>query len=97
MMKRLVAGVLALGMLTGPVLAAPPTAEQKAEFYKVCMKISQNDTLCSCKRDAVDKLIDADFMTVVIDSMKGKTAPQSVTVQYDTYIAHSNAICIPGY
>jgi hypothetical protein len=97
MMKRLVAGVLALGLLTGPVLAGPPTAAQKAEFYKVCMGIAQNDALCSCKRDAVDKLIDEDFMGIVIASMKGKTAPESVTVQYDTYIAQSNAVCIPGY
>lgn len=94
---RVVAGLLALGLFASPAQAAAPTAEQKAEFYKTCMGIAQNDTLCSCKRDAVDGLIDSDFMTIVIASMKGKTAPVDVTVQYDTYIAHSNAICIPGY
>lgn len=97
MMKRVLAGVFALGLLAVPALAGPPTAEQKAEFYKVCMGIAENDTLCSCKRDATDKLIDESFMTIVIASMKGKTAPEEVTVAYDTYIAHSNAICIPGY
>ena len=91
------AGLLALGVLTGAAFAGPPTADQKAEFYKVCMGIASNDTLCACKRDATTKLIDADFMAVVIASMKGKTAPQEVTVAYDTYIAKSNAICIPGY
>ena len=98
-MKTLVmaAGLVAFGMFTVPALAAPVSAEQKIEFYKVCMGIAQNDTLCGCKRDAAEKLIDADFMTIVIASMKGKTAPQSVTVQYDQYIAQSNAVCIPGY
>ena len=97
MMKRLVAGALALGLLTGPVLAGAPTAAQKAEFYKVCMGIAQNDTLCSCKRDAVDKLIDEDFMTMVIASMKGKAPPADQNVPYNDYIAQSNAVCIPGY
>lgn len=97
-MKTLVIPALvAFGMLTAPVLAAPPSAEQKAEFYKTCMGIAQNDELCGCKRDALEKLIDADFTTIVIASMKGKTAPESVTVQYDQYIAQSNAICKPGY
>ena len=92
-----VSGLVALGLMTAPALAAPPSAEQKAEFYKTCMGIAQNDELCGCKRDALDRLIDADFTSVVIASMKGKTAPASVTVQYDQYIAQSNAICKPGY
>jgi len=96
-MTRVLAGLLVLGALTGSALAGPPSSEQKAEFYKVCMGIASNDTLCACKREATTKLIDADFMTVVIASMKGKTAPEEVTVAYDTYIAQSNAICIPGY
>ena len=94
---HVMAGLVVLGMLTVPALAAPPTDAQKAEFYKVCMGIADNDALCSCKRDATEKLLDESFMAVVIDSMKGKTAPLDVTVAYDTYIAQSNAICIPGY
>lgn len=97
MMKRLSAALLALPLLATPALAAPPTDAQKAEFYKVCMGIAQNDELCSCKRDATTQLIDSDFMAIVIASMKGKTAPESVTVAYDNYIARSNAICKPGY
>jgi hypothetical protein len=93
----MIAGALALGMLASPVLAGPPTPEQQAEFYKVCMRISENDTLCACKRDAAVGLIDEEFMTVVINSMRGATAPESVTIQYDNYIAQSNAICLPGY
>jgi hypothetical protein len=96
-MARLVVGTLSLGLLAGAAFAGPPTAAQKAEFYKVCMGIASNDTLCTCKRDATTKLIDADFMAVVIASMKGRAAPAEVTAAYDTYIAKSNAVCIPGY
>ena len=97
MIKQLGAAALLALALTGAAVAGPPTAEQQAEFYKVCMGIASNETLCACKRDAATKLIDADFMAVVIASMKGKTAPEAVTVAYDTYIAQSNAVCIPGY
>lgn len=97
MIKKLGAATVLALCFSGAAFAEPPTAEQKAEFYKVCMGIASNDTLCACKRDAASKLIDADFMAVVIASMKGKTAPEAVTVAYDTYIAQSNAVCIPGY
>ena len=39
------------------------------------MRIAENDTLCSCKRDAAVELIDSDFMTMVISAMKGETLP----------------------
>jgi hypothetical protein len=97
MIKKIGAAALLALALTSAATAGPPTDEQKAEFYKVCMGIASNDTLCACKRDATTKLIDADFMAVVIVSMKGKAAPEEATVAYDTYIAQSNAVCIPGY
>lgn len=59
--------------------------------------IASNDALCACKRGATTEPIDADFMDVVISSMRGNTAPAEVSVAYDTYIAQSNAVCIPGY
>jgi len=88
---------LALSMLAGAALAAPPTGEQKAEFYRTCMGIAQNETLCSCKAEAALTLIDSDFMTVVIDSMRGKTLPVQYSVAYNTYVGRSNQVCKPNY
>ncbi len=102
-MRRVWAGLLLLGALglSGGSLAKtqanPPTDAQKAEFYKTCMKIAENDTLCSCKADAALTLIDTDFMAIVISSMKGKTLEAKYSVPYDTYVARSNRICKPGY
>ena len=97
-MKTLVAaGLVAFGLMVSPALAASVSAEQKAEFYKTCVGISQNEPLCTCKADAAVKLIDADFMTMVIASMKGKAPPAEQNVPYNDYIAQSNAVCIPGY
>ena len=105
--KTALAGLMLLGTLgmAGGVLAStrtvaitnPPTATQVAEFYKVCMGIADNETLCSCKADAAPKLIDTDFMAIVIASMKGKTLETKYSVPYDTYVARSNQICKPGY
>jgi hypothetical protein len=75
----------------------PVTDAQKAEFYKVCMGIAQNQTLCQCKADAAVKLIDTDFMAVVIASMKGSAPPDNLYTEYDNYIARSNKICKPTY
>lgn len=97
MMNRVMAGLLALGLLTSPALAAKPSAEQRAEFYKTCMGIAQDDALCTCKADAALQLVDADFMAMVIASMKGKAPPPEQNVPYNDYIAQSNAVCIPGY
>jgi hypothetical protein len=99
MMKLVVAGVAALLMLTGAASAkgTPPSAAQKAEFYKVCMSIAQNATLCTCKADAAMKLIDTDFMSVVIASMKGQNLPQQYFDAYDEYIYQSNRVCAPQY
>ncbi len=42
------------------------------------------------------KLIDSDFMQVVLDSMAGKTTPVNDTMKYAVYISKSNAVCAPG-
>lgn len=97
MIVRLTAGLFALGLLTAPTLAASPTPEQRAEFYATCMGIAGDDTLCSCKADAALKLVDSDFMGMVIASMKGKAPPTNQNVAYNNYIAKSNAVCKPGY
>lgn len=96
MMKRVMVALLALGMLSG-VAQAAPTAAQKAEFYKVCMGIAEDDALCSCKADAAMTLIDEEFMGIVISSMKGKSPPAGQYSAYNTYVAKSNQICKPNY
>ena len=96
MMKRVMVALLALGMLGGAAQASP-TEGQKAEFYKVCMGIAEDDALCSCKADAALTLIDERFMGVVIASMKGGAPGASDYVAYNTYVAKSNQICKPNY
>ena len=80
-----------------PALAAAPTATQHDEFYRVCMGIAQNQTLCACKADAAMTLIDERFMAVVIKSMQGGTPADSDFVAYNTYVAKSNQVCKPDY
>ncbi|HWT28498.1 MAG TPA: hypothetical protein VN084_03215 [Methylophilaceae bacterium] len=93
---RIFAIAAAFGLLTLPALGAP-TAEQKAEFYAVCMGIAQDETLCSCKADAAMTLIDADFMAMVISAMQGGSVPQDEYSAYNAYVAKSNQICKPNY
>jgi hypothetical protein len=95
-MKRLIA-LLPLLALSVPVLAAPPTAAQKEEFYAVCMGIAQDATLCGCKADAAMTLIDERFMGVVIASMKGGAPAAADYDAYNTYVAKSNQVCKPNY
>ena len=95
-MKKLLA-LAALAMLSAPVQAAPPTADQEAEFYRVCFKISENETLCKCKVEAARKLIDSDFMAIVIASMEGKTPDAKYYDAYNEYVGRSNQICKPEY
>jgi hypothetical protein len=83
--------------LSAPVLAAPPTAAQKEEFYAVCMGIAQDATLCGCKADAAMTLIDERFMGVVIASMKGGAPAAADYDAYNTYVAKSNQVCKPNY
>jgi hypothetical protein len=96
-MRRLV--LLALLLLTAaPAQAAAPTTEQKAEFTRVCMSISQDEALCTCKADAAMTLIDQPFMDVVIAAMKGTRNPaESEYRAYNAYVAKSNQICKPNY
>ena len=96
-MKSFVLAAALLTLTVGGALAAPPTAEQKAQFMKLCLKNSGgNQTLCTCKDAQLDKLIDSDFMKVVLDSMNGKTTPVADTMKYAVYISKSNAVCAPG-
>jgi hypothetical protein len=96
-MRLAATAVIALATLTTIVVAAPPTAEQKNTFHRVCMSIASNEPLCSCKADAAVKLIDSEFIQLVISAMKGETYPADEQGRYDEYIRRSNAICIPGY
>jgi hypothetical protein len=94
---RFLAVFATLGLLTVPAFAAP-TAEQKAEFYRVCMGIAQDNALCTCKADAAMTLIDERFMSLVIDAMKGVRNPSNEQYSaYNTYVAKSNQICKPNY
>ena len=86
-----------LALATFPAAAAAPTAAQKDEFYRVCMGIAQNDTLCSCKAEAALSLIDERFMDVVITSMKGGSPDAADYDAYNTYVAKSNQVCKPNY
>lgn len=96
-MKQVLVALLALGVMAGGAQAAAPTAAQKAEFYKTCMGIAEDEALCSCKADAALKLIDEEFMAIVISSMKGKSPPAGQYSAYNTYVAKSNQICKPNY
>ncbi|KKB86225.1 hypothetical protein VW29_03445 [Devosia limi DSM 17137] len=89
--------VPALMLMAAPAVAAAPTAEQKAEFYKVCVGISSNVALCTCKADAAMDLIDERFMGIVIASMKGGSPAGGDYAAYNAYVAKSNQICKPNY
>jgi len=96
-MKTFVVALAALGLMVGGAQAAAPSAEQKADFYKTCYGISQDEALCTCKADAAMTLIDGEFMAMVIASMKGKSPPADQYSAYNTYVAKSNQICKPNY
>lgn len=102
-MKQVLLAVVALTALSGGTMAATkamgpkPTEAQKAEFYKTCMGIAQDTALCTCKADAAMTLVDADFMNVIISSMKGKAPPTADNLKYGIYIGQSNKICKPNY
>ena len=96
-MGRLLAVSSALMLMAAPAFAATPTADQKAEFYKVCVGISSNVELCTCKADAAMDLIDERFMGIVIASMKGGSPAEGDYAAYNAYVAKSNQICKPNY
>jgi hypothetical protein len=95
-MRVFAAGLAALALTVGMAAAAPPTTEQKAEFYKTCVGISQNQPLCTCKADAAMELVDGDFMAVIIKSMRGAAPPSQYDVPYNDYIAASTRACGMG-
>ena len=96
-MMRIAMAMAGLTLLTGAALAAPPSAEQKAEFYATCMGISGDQPLCSCKADAAMTLIDQRFMDVVISGMQGKAPASADYAAYNTYVGKSNQVCKPNY
>jgi hypothetical protein len=95
-MKRFGMALAALALMTGTAPAAAPSAEQKAEFHRVCVKTSQNEPLCTCKADAAVKLVDGEFMDVIIHSMSGKTLDPKYNVAYNDYIVESTRACGMG-
>jgi hypothetical protein len=96
--KSLLLALAALGLTAGTSFAAAPSATQKAEFHSVCVKISGDEALCSCKADAAMTLIDERMMTYVIAGMKGAgNAPTDVQHEWNNYVARSNQICKPNY
>jgi hypothetical protein len=96
-MRRLLL-LTTLLLAAGPAQAAAPTAQQKAEFTRVCMSIAQDEALCTCKADAAMTLIDEPFMETVIAAMKGTRNPaESDYKAYNAYVAKSNQICKPNY
>lgn len=97
-MLRLSLPALALAAALMPAAAqAAPTQAQKEQFYSVCVGISQDQTLCTCKADAAMTLIDEDFMALVISAMQGGNVPQNEYRAYNAYVAKSNQVCKPNY
>lgn len=94
-MKRLLA-IAVLVLAAGAAQAAPPSADQKAEFHRICVGISQNEALCTCKADAAMSLIDTEFMAVVIASMRGTPVESRYYEAYNDYIARSTQACGMG-
>ena len=101
-MTKLLLMVAALSLVSSGAYAKtitnPPTDAQLQAFYVACIHVAPEATvLCKCKKDAAPKLIDADFMDVVIASIKGKPLAAKYYDAYNNYIARSNQICKPSY
>jgi hypothetical protein len=94
-MKIFVLAAALVSLTAGAALAAPPSAEQKSRFLKACERYGANE-ICTCKAEQAMKLVDADFMEVIIDSINGKTTPVEDTQKYAVYIGKSNKVCAPG-
>lgn len=75
-----------------------PTQAQLDSFYATCIKVAPAaSVLCKCKETAAPRLVEADFMDIIIASMKGKPLDPKYNVAYNDYIANSNTICKPEY
>lgn len=95
-MRLLVLALAATGLMAGGAAAAAPSAEQKAKFHSICVSTSQNEPLCTCKAEAAVKLVDSDFMDVIIASMSGRTLDPKYAVTYNDYIVASTRACGMG-
>ena len=105
-MRMIVLAGALLAMLGGAAWAADPTPltggspitdAQKAQFSKLCLKNSGgNATLCICKAAQLSKLIDEQFMALVLSAMGGQTLPVEDSHNYAVYISASNRVCAPG-
>lgn len=99
-MNKILSTLAVAGMLFAvPVQAAtPPTADQQARFLKQCLTVApEAHELCTCKSEAIMKLVDGDFAEIIIASMKGKPLDAKYYVPYNDYIARSNKVCKPNY
>ena len=101
-MTKLLLVVAALSLVSSGALAKtitnPPSDAQLKAFYAACIHVAPEATvLCKCKEEAAPKLIDADFMEIVIASIKGKPLAAKYYDAYNNYIARSNQICKPSY
>ena len=101
-MTKLLLVVAALSLVSSGALAKtitnPPSDAQLKAFYAACIHVAPEATvLCKCKEEAAPKLIDADFMEIVIASIKGKPLAAKYYDTYNNYIARSNQICKPSY
>jgi len=101
-MTKLLLMVAALSLVSSGAVAKtitnPPSDAQLKAFYAACIHVAPEATvLCECKEEAAPKLIDADFMDIVIASIKGKPLAAKYYDTYNNYIARSNQICKPSY
>ena len=93
----LLVAAAAVALSAGASIAATPTAAQKSQFVKECLRNSGgNTTLCDCKAEQAMQLADEAFMDVILASMAGKPLSQEQNVPYGIYISKSNRVCAPG-
>lgn len=96
-MKKILLTVAALAFCAPALAAAPPTEAQLGEFSKLCLKNSGgNGSLCKCKVEQAKKLLDGEFMAVVLTTMEGKSLTEAQNKPYGIYISRSNQVCAPG-
>jgi hypothetical protein len=95
-MKTTLLALAALGMMTGSALAVPVSGEQQAQFLKTCVTNGGDQQLCACKAEAAAKIVDADFMQVILASMGGRSLDPKYNVAYNDYIVESTRACGMG-
>jgi hypothetical protein len=95
-MRLMIAALVALVGVSTAASAAAPSSEQKAAFYKSCVKNGGDQQLCTCKADAAMKLVDSEFMDVIITAMSGGSFLRKYDVPYNDYIVESTRACGMG-